>query len=151
MNLIVICLDSFRQDHVGFYHGGAGPFADVPPCRTPNLDAFAAEAVAFEHVYPCGMPTIPIRMELMTGQFSLPYRPWQPLAASDITAAELLRKEGYVCGLISDTYHYRAPGMNYHRGFNAFEWIRGQEYDAYRSEPPRRSGGGYVNARYPGH
>ncbi len=58
----------------------------------------------------------------------------------DIPIAEILRKEGYVCGLVSDTYHYRAPGMNYHRGFNAYRWIRGQEYDPYNSAPPRRYG-----------
>jgi arylsulfatase A-like enzyme len=149
VNLIVVCLDSFRQDHVSFYHGGKPAFPDVPACRTPNLDAFARECVAFENVTPCGMPTIPIRMELMTGQFTLPYRPWQPLAPTDLPAAELLRKEGYVCGLISDTYHYRAPGMNYHRGFNAYDWIRGQEYDPYNSAPSRRDVGGYVNDHFP--
>jgi hypothetical protein len=41
MNLIVICLDSFRQDHVSCYHGGQPVFDDVPPCQTPNIDAFA--------------------------------------------------------------------------------------------------------------
>ena len=92
MNLIVICLDTFRQDHVSFYHGGKGPFADVPACRTPNIDAFAQECVVFDNVYPCGMPTIPIRMELMTGQFTLPYRGWQPLAPTDIPVAEILRR-----------------------------------------------------------
>jgi arylsulfatase A-like enzyme len=149
MNLIVICLDTFRQDHVSFYHGGRGPFADVPACRTPNIDAFARECLVFDNVYPCGMPTIPIRMELMTGQFTLPYRGWQPLAPADIPVAEILRREGYACGLMADVYHYRAPGMNYHRGYHAYRWIRGQEYDPFNSNPPRRDVAGYVNERYP--
>lgn len=149
MNVIVICLDSFRQDHVGFYHQGRPVFEGVPACRTPNLDAFAREAVVFDRACPCGMPTLPIRMELMTGQFTLPYRGWQPLAPSDLTLAEILRREGYVCGLVSDCYHYRAPGMNYHRGFHAYRWIRGQEYDPYCSHPPRRPVDDYVNDRYP--
>lgn len=149
MNLIFLCLDSFRQDHVSFYHGGRPVFDGVPACRTPHLDAFARRSVVFENMYPCGLPTLPTRMELMTGQFTLPYRPWQPLAASDVTMAELLRKEDYVCGLISDTWHFRAPGMNYHRGFNAYEWIRGQEYDPLRSTPPRRPLRDYVHQRYP--
>jgi arylsulfatase A-like enzyme len=148
MNLIVLCLDTFRQDHVSFYHGGEAPFPGVPACRTPNIDAFAAECVAWEHVYPCGMPTLPIRMELMTGQYTLPYRPWQPLAPTDIPLAEILRREGYTCGLISDVYHYRAPGMNYHRGFHAYRWIRGQEYDPYHSHPSRRSVDDYTNPHY---
>jgi hypothetical protein len=54
MNLIVICLDSFRQDHVSFYHGGQPVFDDVPPCQTPNIDAFAQRCVVFENSYPCG-------------------------------------------------------------------------------------------------
>ncbi|MCS3919578.1 arylsulfatase A-like enzyme [Candidatus Fervidibacter sacchari] len=58
MNLIVICLDSFRQDHVSFYHGGQPVFDDVPPCQTPNIDAFAQHCVVFENAYPCGLPTI---------------------------------------------------------------------------------------------
>ncbi len=148
MNLIVICLDTFRQDHVSCYHQGRGPFEDVPACRTPNIDAFARQCVVFDNVYPCGLPTIPIRMELMTGQFTLPYRPWQPLAPTDVTVAELLRKEGYVSGLISDTYHYRAPGMNYHRAFHAYEWVRGQEYDPYNSAPTHRNVDAYVNEHY---
>lgn len=149
MNLIVICLDSFRQDHVSFYNEGKPAFEGVPACQTPNIDAFARECVVFDNMYPCGMPTIPIRMELMTGQFTLPYRPWQPLAPTDVTLADVLRREGYVCGLISDTYHYRAPGMNYHRSFHAYRWVRGQEYDPYNSAPTRRNIEDYVNASYP--
>lgn len=149
MNVIVIVLDSLRQDHVSLYHQGRGPFPDVPPCQTPHLDAFARSCIVFENAYPEGLPTIPVRCTLMTGQQTLPFRPWQPLTPYDITIAEILREEGYVCGLISDTYHYRAPGMNYHRGFHAYRWIRGQEYDPYESAPPRRPVDRYVNAHYP--
>jgi arylsulfatase A-like enzyme len=149
MNLIVICLDTFRQDHVGVYHKGVGPFPDIKPCRTPNIDVWSKECVVFENAYPEALPTIPVRMQLMTGQRTLPYRPWQPLAPTDVTIAEILRREGYICGLISDAYHYRAPGMNYHRGFHAYRWIRGQEYDPYVSSPSRRSVDDYVNKNYP--
>jgi|GEM_PF-2070939 len=83
MNLIVICLDSFRQDHVSCYHGRQPVFDDVPPCQTPNIDAFAQRCVVFENAYPCGLPTIPVRYELMTGMFSLPYRGWEPLTPYD--------------------------------------------------------------------
>jgi arylsulfatase A-like enzyme len=148
-NLIVVVLDSLRQDHVGAYHDGRPTWEGVPPCDTPNLNAFARQSVVFENAYPEALPTIPIRCALMTGQRTLPYRPWQPLLPSDVTAAEILRQEGYVCGLISDTYHYRAPGMNYHRGFHAYEWVRGQEYDPYESAPPGRSVDDYVNANFP--
>src|SRR5437016_1062646 len=113
MNVIVIVLDSFRQDHVGIYHRGQGPFSGIAPCSTPNLDAFAQQCVIFENAYPGGLPTIPIRTELMTGQQTLPFRPWQPLVPQDVTMAEILGQEGYVCGLVSDTWHYRAPDYNF--------------------------------------
>ena len=148
VNLIFIMLDSFRQDHISLYNENKPVFEGVPPCNTPNLDKFAKDSVVFYNVYPGGLPTIPVRTELMTGQSTLPYRPWQPLTKEDITAAEILREEGYICGLISDTYHYRAPGMNFHRGFHSYRWIRGQEYDPYTSWRSRRNVEDYVNENY---
>lgn len=148
MNLIVLVLDSLRQDHVGAYHQGRARFRDVPPARTPNLDAFSRECIVFSNAYPEALPTIPARYVLMTGQRALPFRPWAPLASGDLTIAQILRGEGYVGGLVSDCYHYRAPGMNYHAGFHAYRWIRGQEYDPWESGPPRRDVGAYVNEHY---
>lgn len=148
-NLIVIMLDSFRQDHLGAYHGGRPVFQGIAPCRTPNLDRFAAQSVLFEHAYPEAFPTIPVRTALMTGQRTLPFRRWQPLEPTDVTVAELLRRHDFVNGLISDTYHYRAPGMNFHRGFHAYQWVRGQEYDPYDSGPVQRRLEEYVNENYP--
>src|SRR5262249_40344255 len=123
VNLIVICLDSLRQDHVTNYNPIEPVFDRVPVCVTPNIADFARRSIVFHNMYPCGLPTIPARTELMTGQFTLQSRGWQPLTDTDITAAEILRREGYVCGLITDNYHYSAPGMNLHREFNAYEWI----------------------------
>lgn len=148
MNLIVVVLDSLRQDHVSAYHGGRAAFPDVAPCSTPNLDAFARECLVFHNVYPEALPTIPIRYQLMAGQRSLPFRAWQPLLPGDITIADILRSAGYVCGLVSDTYHYWAPGMNYHRGFHSHRWVRGQEYDPLVSASPRRPLERYTNAHY---
>lgn len=148
MNLIVICLDSFRRDHVGAYHGGAPALPGVPPCATPNLDSFARDALVFENAYPCSLPTIPIRTELMTGQCILPVRGWTPLAPSETTLAQHLRREGFVCGLVSDVWHYSRPGMNFHQGFHSYEWIRGQEYDPWKSHPSARDLDGYVTPAY---
>ena len=148
MNIIGIMLDSFRQDHVSFYHGGNPAFEKVPACQTPTLDAFAQECIVFDNAYPEALPTIPARTQLFTGQRTLPYRPWQPLTQEDISIADILRAEGYICGLIADCYHYRAPGMNFHRGFHAYRWIRGQEYDPWMSHPTKRNLDDYVNENY---
>lgn len=150
MNLIVIMLDSLRQDHVSLYNRATGaPFPAVRACQTPNIDKFGKDCLVFENVYPEALPTIPVRTALMTGQRTLTNRTWQPLTNTDVTMAEMLSNEGYVCGLVSDTYHYRAPGMNFHRGFHAYHWIRGQEYDPYSSAPSRRDLNEYVNQSFP--
>lgn len=132
MNVIVICIDSLRQDHVSFYAGSGAP------APTPSIDALARESVVFDNVYPEALPTIPIRTQLMTGQRTLPYRPWQPLTQADRTIAQILGQAGYLTGLVTDCYHYMKPGYNFHQGFRSWQWVRGQEYDAYRAAPLRR-------------
>jgi len=131
MNAIVVMLDSLRQDHVSYYGW------DGCPLKTPNLDAFAAEAVAFDNVYPEGLPTIPVRTDLVTGMSSLTNRSWQPLVPTDVTAAQIFRKEGYLTALVADTYHLFKPDMNFHRAFEIFHWIRGAEYDGCKAGPPK--------------
>lgn len=137
-NLVVIVADTFRADHLGCY-GNAR-------VRTPSLDKMAAEGVLFTRCYADGLPTIPCRRVLHTGRSIIPMRRkggWIPLPSDAITLAEVLRGAGFRTGLIADTYHHFAPSMNFHRGFDSWEWIRGQEIDPWRSGPqsavdPRR-------------
>ncbi|MFH1422764.1 MAG: sulfatase, partial [Planctomycetota bacterium] len=129
MNVIVIMLDSLRQDFVNAYNK-----TDCP-LKTPNLDKFANEAVLFNNCYPEGLPTIPVRTDLMTGMSTLTNRPWQPLVPTDVTASQILRKEGYLTALIADTYHIFKPDMNFHKNFDIFQWIRGAEYDGVHVGP----------------
>ena len=129
MNVIVVMLDSLRQDHVSAY-GWEGC-----PVQTPQLDALAAEAVVFDNLYPEGLPTIPVRTDLFTGSSSLSNRSWQPLVPTDVTGTEVFRKEGYLTALVADTYHLFKPDMNFHRAFQIFHWIRGAEYDSCKAGP----------------
>jgi len=136
MNVIVIMLDSLRQDHLGCYGN--------PWIETPNIDRLAQESVIFENAYPEGLPTIPVRTALFTGQYTLPYRPWQPMVKEDLAVAEILDEHGHISALITDTYHLFKPDMNFHRGFHVFRWIRGQEADAYRSAPHGKNLDDYI-------
>ena len=131
MNIVFIIADSLRQDHVSRY--------DWPDCpvETPHIDRLAAESVMFDNCYPQGLPTIPVRTEWLTGRGTLPFRPWQPLAKEDLSAPELLARAGYTTALFTDCYHYMKPGMNLHRGFRVWRWVRGQEYDCWQSGPLR--------------
>ncbi|OYT29929.1 MAG: sulfatase [Thermofilum sp. ex4484_82] len=150
-NIIFIVLDSLRQDHVSFYNKGKPAFPGIEPCKTPNIDKLAEKSLVFTNVYPNGLPTIPVRTEWMTGQYTLPYKPWEPLYPypKEITIADILAKEGYKNALITDTYHFFKPDMNFHRSFHSFIWIRGQEYDAYASNKPlKKKVEDYVNEKY---
>ena len=129
-HLVVIVADTFRADHLGCYGSKR--------LKTPNLDALAAESVLFENFFADGLPTIPCRRVYHTGRTIIPMRKhggWIPLKAGRATIAQILRRKGFRTGFIADTYHYFKPGMNFHQGFHSWQWVRGQESDAWRCGP----------------
>ncbi len=130
LNLIYIGTDTWRSDYLGCYGN--------PHIKTPHLDELAKESVLFTNVYADGLPTIPCRRVLYTGRSILPFEKhgsWRPLFPEDATFAETLNKAGYTTGLIVDCYHFFKPDMNLHRGFDSWEWVRGQEFDMWQSGP----------------
>ncbi len=140
MNIVLIVVDSLRQDHVGAYGNKW--------IHTPNLDSFATQSVVYDRCYPESLPTLQVRKALHTLTRTFPYpdfnpdqevlsgQPgWGPIVPGCQTVAESLRKQGYRCCLISDCYHLFKPRHDFHRGFHEWQWVRGQEFDAYRSGP----------------
>lgn len=134
LNLIVLVSDTFRADNLETY--------DSNWVETPYLNAFAKESVVFEHFYPEGLPTIPIRRQLYTGRRIVPTHlyfqqdnvslpGWHQLFLEDVTLSETLRAASYKTALIADLPHIFKPDRNFHRGFDSFQWIRGQEIDAF--------------------
>jgi len=130
LNLIVIIADTWRADHLGCYGSTR--------IKTPFLDKFAKEAVLFANVSAEGLPTIPCRRVYHTGKSVLPEAKWQPLADSDTTLAQVLQKHGITTGFIVDTYHHFKPNYNFHRGFDSWHWVRGQETDRWKSGPKEK-------------
>ncbi len=126
MNIIVIVLDSLRTDYVGCYGGKA---------KTPNIDAFAGQSAVFENAYSENLPTLPCRAAWWTGRHLFPWRGWQPLEVDDVLLAEILSVHGFESALVTDTYHMRAHGYNYGRGFDTTLFVRGQEYDPWIRDP----------------
>jgi arylsulfatase A-like enzyme len=138
LNVIVLVSDTFRADNLEAYGSQW--------VQTPYLNQFAKEAAIFESFYPEGMPTVPIRRQLYTGRRIAPTHTyfqqstmqafgWHPLYLEDVTLSETLQAAGYQTALIADVYHIMKPGLNFHRGFNYYEWIRGQEIDFYAQAP----------------
>lgn len=143
MNLICICLDTFRADIIG----GGKKFSHA---RTPNLDALASESVRFTRAFGEGQPTLQVRRANFTGMRSFPWKynfdrrghwhhapGWHKIPPEQETLAEVLLERGYLTALIADTYHMFKPTMNFSRGFAHFDFIRGQESDNWRSGDPR--------------
>ena len=127
MNVITIIADTFRADHLGCYGSET--------VKTPNLDRLAAEGTAFTQVYADGLPTIPMRRVFYTGNSILPEGQWRPLLDDDVTLAQIIGEHGFTSGLIADCYHLFKPNLNFHEGFDSWEWIRGQESDKWRNGP----------------
>ncbi|MFC7157519.1 sulfatase [Halomarina halobia] len=63
MRVVYIDIDSLRADHVGTYG------YDAP--TTPNLDEFAADAVAFDNAYVANSPCLPSRAALLSGRYGM--------------------------------------------------------------------------------
>jgi arylsulfatase A-like enzyme len=135
---IIIVMDSLRADHIGAYGNDW--------IETPSLDALAGEGIVFTHAFPECLPTIPMRRTLHTGMRTwpfrewvpdkgdiAPYRGWQRIPEEQTTLAETLLLENCQTGFITDTFHHFRPSKNFHRGFQQFVWVRGQEIDPWRS------------------
>jgi len=139
LNLILICVDTWGANYVGAYGNDR--------IKTPHVDKLAARSALFMDAYPECLPTIPTRRVLYTGRRIFPTRQivqpddqvrirgWHQLFAEDITLAEMLRKASYTTALVSDLYHTFKPNKNFHRGFDCWRWIRGQEADRWESGP----------------
>lgn len=126
-NVILIISDTLRRDALSCYGGNW--------IETPHLDRFAQQAVIFENAYVSSFPTVPLRNDLITGRHTFTYKPWAPLDKDAITLQETLSKAGILTSLVADTPHPFAPGYNFQRGFAAWDVVRGQEVDPYRSAP----------------
>lgn len=137
MNVVIVILDTLRKDHLGCYGNRW--------IQTPNFDAFARDCLKFTNAYPESLPTIPVRRAIHTGKRTFPFNNWIPqkgdtvriygwqrIPEEQVTLAEILKQKGYTTAFVTDTYHQFKPSMNFHRGFDAWRWVRGQESDRYQ-------------------
>lgn len=129
-NLIVITSDTFRADYLGCYGNDW--------IRTPYLDRLARQGAVFTNCYGDGLPTIPARRVFFTGNSIIPssiHGSWEPLHDDAVPLPVVLGEAGYTTSFVADTYHYFKPGQNFHQGFDSWRWIRGQEFDSWKSGP----------------
>jgi len=122
LNVIVIMADTFRWDHIS----GVCP---NPKVRTPFLERLAQKSVVFDDFYAGSFPTLPNRTDLFTGKFRYMQAGWTPLPTDCPTLSQLFTNAGYRTQLICTTPNLMKDSNFYNRGFEFFDWIRGQEGD----------------------
>ncbi len=138
MNVVMVNLGNLRRDHVGAYGNEW--------IKTPNLDAFAEESLRFTRPYSESIPSVNARRAIYTGKRVWPFRDWEPyggegplpagwywIPETETSFVEALSANGYSSALTTDVYYQFEASMNFHRGYSAFDFIRGQELDQFKS------------------
>lgn len=131
MRCVFLLFDSLNRHLLGPYGGRRIP--------TPSFDRLALRALTFERHYVGSLPCMPARRDLLTGRLSFLHRSWGPLEPFDDAFPELLAEHGVYSHLITDHFHYfEDGGATYHNRYDSFEFVRGQEGDAWKAmvQPP---------------
>ncbi len=130
MNLIFVTMDSLNRHFLSAYGQGLA--------RTPNIDAFARRACVFDNHYAGSVPCMPARREMWTGTREMWWRWWGPLEPWDRTIAYQARQAGVADSMLAtDHYHFFEWGSGgYQNDFAGFQFIRGHEFDNWRTDPP---------------
>jgi arylsulfatase A-like enzyme len=115
-DVLVILIDTWRFDHLGFHGNGVGAVA--PEVETPVLDALARRSVVFRRAY------APSNLTRRSMPGILTSFPWsvtrsRPLSEQAYTLAELLRDAGYGTYGISANPNVAAQ-FGYEQGFDVF-------------------------------
>ena len=138
-NIVFILADDLGYTDLGSY--------GAKEIKTPNLDKLAAEGMRFTDFYaPAGVCT-PTRASLMTGSYPkrvglhvgvLYPETKDGLNPSEITIAELLKKEGYTTGCIGKWHLGLLPEVKPNaQGFDYYYGMPGPNHarsDLYRNE-----------------
>jgi len=121
MNAIIVVIDTLRYDHVGA-NGNES-------IRTPNLDRLASESWCFDRCFAGSFPTIPHRLDFVSGGYGEPFHAWMPLPYDWPTLPEAFGDAGYATQLIHDTPHLVNGGHHFDWPFHAWTFVRGAEVD----------------------
>lgn len=123
MNFVVVMSDTLRPDNL--------QPAGCEWVRTPNAAEFMKSAAMFDNCWAGSFPTIPNRLDLMTGRYGEPVHAWLPLQYDEPNLPDIMRRNGYRTALICDKPHLINGGHNFDFPFHQWEFTRGQEVDRY--------------------
>ncbi|MGC8614848.1 MAG: hypothetical protein ACP5UU_03435 [Thermoprotei archaeon] len=100
-----------------------------------NLSRLAKGSVSLNREYLASFAAVPNRHDLFTGKHTYVCSDWATLAKDEITLPDMLKKASYLRAIVANTPHVIQNCYNFDRGFNSWQWIRGQENDGYRTDP----------------
>ncbi len=154
MNCIVIVCDTLRIDHCGPYHRGRPLNQVTSPEQpdwivpTPNMDRLSARGTVFDNAWCGSTPCVPARRDIYTGRYEFLERGWGPLEDIDLDLPRQVSgppnqslqwqmdQQYPVSYMVTDHFHLWEQGAgNYHMGYTGFDFIRGHEADAWKTEP----------------
>ena len=135
--VLLVTLDTTRADHLGVYGYERRP-------TSPNLDAFAEDALVYENMIASGVWTLPSHASIFTGKFVTSHgarndregpllladaieapegwRRWRlrTISPEQVTLAELLAQAGFATGaVVGGPYMKRVFGLA--RGFDHYD------------------------------
>lgn len=152
-NILYIFPDQFRNSALSFwdepeYASAHGWKAD--PSVTPNLNAFASEALVLSNAVSTCPLSSPYRGMLLTGMYPerngimsncMAQRPENTLREDAVCISDVLKENGYSCGYIGKL-HAEVPMKNDPANPGHYVSDRRPEWDAY-TPPERRHGFDY--------
>jgi uncharacterized protein (TIRG00374 family) len=116
-NVLYLVVDTLRADHLPAYGYTA--------IQTPALDAFAKDAIRFEHAYANASWTRPSFATLMTGRYASSHGVMSKsssLPDEADTIAEVFARAGYATGGVVTNYNI-APFFNFQQGFDDYHYL----------------------------
>jgi arylsulfatase A-like enzyme len=115
LNVILIGIDTVRQDHLGCYGYDRG--------TTPNIDRLARRGILFENAVSPSPWTLPSFATVFTSLYPTQHgavTPMTSMRTSFPTLAGLLKDQGYATGAIINA-PYLGPRYNLSRGFDLYD------------------------------
>jgi arylsulfatase A-like enzyme len=116
-NIILVCLDTLRADHLGCY----GYFRDT----SPNIDKLAKDGILFEWAFAQSSFTLPSHASLFTSKYVHSHkadRIERRLSEEDITLAEVLKSNGYkTAAFIYNAVQFN-PLYGINQGFEIYDY-----------------------------
>jgi len=118
-NVLLICIDAVRADHIGAYGASGG--------NSPHLDALARQGVVFEQAISVASWTKPAVTSLLTGLYPTQHRVVRAgrhrvdvLSQEVETVAETMAAAGYVTAAFVENDHLQRRSSQLDQGFGLY-------------------------------